>query len=121
MDFCSAAAGLWNADLYMGIGKLEKISVSRNHRYLQTGILCLLCHRTEDIIRLIAFLCKDRDLHGGKHFFDKGNLLMQLLRHRLSRSLILLKHIVAEGRSLKIEGNGQVGGLLLVHQLKKDV
>ena len=46
---------------------------------------------------------------------------MQLLRHRLSCSLILLKHIVAEGRSLKIEGNSQIGGLLLVHQLKKDV
>ena len=121
MDLCGPTAGLRDADLNMGIRKLEKIPVPGDHRYLHPGCLGLFRHRSQDIVGLIALSRKDRNAHGRQNLLHQGNLLVKLFRHGLSRSFIGIVHGMAEGGSLQVEGHGQISRLFFLQQFKKNI
>ena len=52
----------------------------------------------KNIVRLISLFCENRNTHGRQDFLHKRYLLVKLLRHRFSCSLVGIKHFVAERR-----------------------
>ena len=60
-------------------------------------------------------------MHRPKHLLHQRDLLVQLRRHRLPRPLIGVKHLMAEGRLVHIEGHRQMIRLLLIQHLQKDI
>ena len=100
LNLRSAPAGFRNPYLNVLISQLQKIPVARYHDDLHALCLALLRHGTQNIIGLEAGHRKDRNLHGSENFFHQIYLLMKFLRHGLSRSLILFKHLMAERRFL---------------------
>ena len=85
-----------HADLNFLIRQLQKIPVSRDNRNLHSLGGAPLSNRSQDIVRFIAGTCQDWNAHGGQHFLNDRDLFMEFFRHWLSRSLICLKHLVAE-------------------------
>ena len=96
--FCSRALCLWDADLDLIRSDLQQIPVSRHKCYQNAFFFRTFCHRTENVIRLKAFLLHCQNAHGGKHLFHDRNLLPKLLRHWLSRPFVGIVHLMAEGR-----------------------
>ena len=62
--YISPALSLWNADLHIFCGQLQKIPVSGNDPHLIALLFPDHRHRPEKVIRLIAFFHHQRYIHG---------------------------------------------------------
>ena len=118
VDLRRSAARLRETDPDMGVGKLQKVPVSGEDRHLISLFLLPLCDRSEDIIRLIAFFCEDRDTHGGQDLLHERYLFMKFLWHRFSCSLVGIKHFVAERRGFQVKSHRKVVRFLLIENFK---
>ena len=109
------------ADLDLLIRELQEVAVTGDDRHLHALLLAALRDGTEQVIRLVAALHEERNVHRAKHLLHQRNLLVQLRRHRLPRPLVGIKHLMAEGRLMHIEGHRQMIRLLLIQHLQKDI
>ena len=103
------------------ICQLQKIPVAGNYRNGNAGRLAALGHRSQNIVCFVTRQRQDRDPHGLKDLFHQGHLLMKLLRHGLSRSLVISVHLMTEGGLLQIKGYRKVIRLLLIQNLKHNI
>ena len=101
--------------------QLKKIPVSGNNPDLQAFFLRLLRRRTDQIICLISLQHHQRNAHIPKHLLHDGNLLPQLIRHRVTRSLVRLIFLMAEGRCTQIKCDSQILGLFFLQHLEQNV
>ena len=67
-NFGLSAAGFRQAYQNVAICKLQKIPVSRHHRYLKALLLVALCKSTDHIVRLVALERYGLDVHGRQQF-----------------------------------------------------
>ena len=82
-----------------GGNKLAQVLVLGNHVGVELlRIVRDACQRAYRIVRLISLFCEDRNTHGRQDFLHKRYLLVKLLRHRFSCSLVGVEHLVAERR-----------------------
>ena len=101
--------------------KLKQIPVPGKDCRVHPLCLALLCQSSQNIICLISFFCHNINAHCRKDFLDQRHLFSQFLRHRLTRSLICLKHLVTESRRLQVKCHRQILGLLLLNRTKKNI
>ena len=121
IDRRHALRRLRQTDLDLLIRELQEVAVTGDDRHLHALLLAALRDGTEQVIRLVAALHEERNVHRTQHILHQRNLLVQLRRHRLSRPLVGIKHLVAEGRLMHIEGHRQMIRLLLIQHLQKDI
>ena len=72
-------------------------------------------------ISLDARFFNHLDLHSLQDLLDDRNLCVQFVRHALSGTFILLKHLMTEGRVMCIKGHSKVIRLLFLQNLKQDI
>ena len=102
-------------------GQLQKIPVSRDDGNLHPLGFPALRDGAEDIIRLQTFLLHDGHTHGCQHLLHHGNLLPQLLRHRLPRTLVRCVHLVPESRRVHVKGHDQRVRLLRIQKFEQNI
>ena len=119
--FRFSAFGFGNTDLDMVAGYLQKIPVSGNQSHLHSFLFPALCQGPQNVIRLQAGFFHSADAHGLKHLFHDRHLLPQFLRHGLSRPLILLEQLMAEGRRMHVKSHRQIFRLFLLQNLEHDI
>ena len=100
------------------VHELEGIPVARDDG---GGDFFLLRHRADDVVRLQPLLFENIDLHCGEHFFQKGDLRAQIVRHRLSRALVFGVHLMAERGSVHVERHREMGGRDVLDRLEKHI
>ena len=121
IDRRHALRRLRKTDLDLLVRELQEVTVTRDDRHLHALLLAALRDGTEQVIRLVAALHEERNVHRPKHLLHQRDLLVQLRRHRLPRPLIGVKHLMAKGRLVHIEGHRQMIRLLLIQHLQKDI
>ena len=113
--------GLWNPDQNVVRCKLQQVAVSGHDRNFHALRLAFAAECSEDVICLIALFGDDFNVHRCEHFLYHRDLFTQLLRHRLSRSLVLVIHLVAECRCMEVKCHGEVLRLLLIENFEQNV
>ena len=108
LDLRAGPLRLWYADHDVLCCKLQKIPVTGDHRNIQTFLFHPLCHRSKQVIRLIAFFHQKRYTHRRQHFFHDRHLLVELRRLRLSRPFVSIIHFMAKGRCFQVKSNRQI-------------
>ena len=121
VDRRHALRRLRKTDLDLLIRKLQEVAVTGDDRHLHALLLAALRDGAEQVIRLVAALHEERNVHRTQHLLHQRNLLVQLRRHRLPCPLIGVKHLMAECRLMHIEGHRQMIRLLLIQHLQKDI
>ena len=105
---------LWDADLNMLCRKLKRITVSGNDGNIHSFLLTTMRQGSQKIIRLKSGLFNHFYMHRTQNVLDHRHLLTQFLCHRLSRALIICKHLMAKCRRMHIKCNRQIFRLLFI-------
>jgi len=100
---------------------LQQIPVTGHQRYLHSVCRRLFRQRSQNVIRLQTCLFHNDDIHGLQHIFHHRQLFYQLLRHRLSRTLVGFIHLMAESRGVHIKCHRKKIRLLLLQNFKHDI
>ena len=100
---------------------LERVPVTREHEHLEVLGGGRGGERGQDIVRLVALARDDRNANSLEDASDVGDLSVELLRGLVPAALVLPVLLGAQGRALEVEGDDQVGGLLLAHELDHGV
>ena len=98
---------------------LEGIAVARHHQDAHARLGAPARHGGQDVVRLVVLLREARDAHGAEHLLDEFDLALELLRRRVARALVLRVLVGAEGMAGQVEGDGNVGGPLLLQQARE--
>ena len=81
-------------------------------------ILDIIDTYTQNIIRFKSGFFHNINPHCLKNLFHKRNLFPQFFRHRLSGTLIFLKHLMTEGRRLYVKSHGKILRLFFFQDFK---
>ena len=115
-----AALGLGQDDLRLVAGDLEKIPVAGQDARRKALRLAPAREGSEDIVGLKARKRHDGDPHGVQNLFDQRKLLMEFRRRGLSRALVVLEPLVAEGLFAGVEGDGHIRRPFLLQHLPEN-
>ncbi len=75
----------------------------------------------QHIIRFVSFLGHDRTAGFLQHLTDAGDLLSKFGKHGTAGAFVIFKHLVTEGRLVKVEGNSQLIRLFIIDRSEKYV
>ena len=88
--------------------QLQGIPVTCHHIGFHALRHCLVCQGADNVISLIPLQLQKRHAPCLCQLVQHRHLAAQLLRHRLPGSLVLCKHIRAEGMLALVKGNCQI-------------
>ena len=88
--------------------ELEHVEVAGHDRRLQAAPLGVDRDRADDVVGLVARQLVDGDAQRLDHLADLGELVAQVVGHALAGRLVLGVLLVAEGRTLEVEGDRDV-------------
>ncbi len=77
--------------------------------------------RSEDVVRLIAFLLDDGVAEFHEKVFQDRHLLREFRRHAFAPRLVFVIHLMTEGGCLEVKGEGHRVGVRRLFELQKDV
>ena len=75
--------------------------------------------RADDVVGFVAWVAEHGDVEGFGDAEDVGNTGREVLRHGIAIGLVLWIHDVAFGGFWRVEGHGDVRGLLLLQDIQK--
>ena len=88
--------------------ELEHVEVAGHDRRLEAAPFGVDRDRADDVVRLVARQLVDGDAQRLDHLADLRELVAQVVRHALAGRLVLGVLLVAEGRTLEVEGDRDV-------------
>ena len=115
----TAVAGFVHHDVVAD--QLTVVLVGRQHEGLHARFAGFRGERSDDVVGLEAVYLEDGDVHRLENIFYNRYARANVLRSLLALCLIGREGFRAEGRSVRIEGHGQVAWLLLLHHLVQRV
>ena len=121
LNFSSFFLRLRNPDHRRVRSQLQKIPVPGNDPHIESLLLHRQRYSADQIIRFEAFQRHQRDIHSPQDILHHRDLLPQLLGHRASRPLVGIVHLMAERRSMEIEGDSEILRLFFIKYSKHDI
>ena len=88
--------------------ELEHVEITGDDRGLQAAALGVDRDRADDVVGLVARQLVDGDAQRLHHLANLGELVAQVVGHALAGRLVLGVLLVAEGRTLEVEGDRDV-------------
>ena len=110
-----------NPNFYLICRQLKQITVTGNNADIHALCFCHPGNGSKQIIRFITRFFHNRDSHSLQNFFHDRHLLPQFLRHRFSRSLVGIKHLMAEGRLATVKCHRQIIRFFLIQNLEHNI
>ena len=99
------------------VHQLEEVLVAGDQHHLQTVRSGPSGEGADDIVRLDSLVSHDRYAEGCARLVDPRHLFDEVVRHRLSVSLVVGREFVPERRTPQVERRRDQGGLVVVQQL----
>ncbi len=99
------------------VDQLEGVAVAAADQHLEVAVHRLRGQRADDVVGLEAGLLDERHAQRLEHLLDQGDLAGELLGRLGAVGLVVGELLAAEGLPRDVEGDGEVGRLLVAQHV----
>jgi hypothetical protein len=95
------------------VDQLQRVAVTGADQHVHAGPDRLHGEGGDDVVGLVALGGEHRDVQRGQHLLDEADLASEVGGALAAVGLVLRVDLAAEGLAPHVEGDGQMGGLLV--------